>query len=1047
MFDFRSSHVESRASASLEPLEDRVLLSADGLTDPSPWGVATSAETRGQFHNYTPLMADAGVDWIRAPAWWKSIQPTQGLPVAQWDFSDLEGWLATATANGMHVNSPLVYNAAWAPVEHTLPTAYLDDWGTFVHETIDHFNGDIDYWEIWNEAPNFTGGASAADYAAVVVEAYDEGKAADPNAQLGLSIARNDLQYLREVINAGAADHFDFIAIHPYEVTSHIDDGVEVQFMNLAPRIRELLQEINPEKADVPIWITEVGTALTGSTTEQDQADDLVKIYTMGIAQGFERIEWFEAYGNAYDLGLLNTLSDPRKAYDALDNMTALFGDTPQYLGWTLLNTDNYAFVFEGATQTVMVTWANPGETDTVNFGQTVTIIDPVTGSSTSTNSYSLTNSPVFVTGVPTSLVNDAKTHAGELIPSWGGYDTPTQQVSVQMAPTNVETGLHHINADSTSTAVVVGGDDARDVSQKIRQHFTIDPRFLPIEGNDITIEVVARKKSGNAGFNVKYESVNGLSGAGWRNVTSTTSWQTFTFNISDALFVNEMGFNFFINSDSTAHNQFYIKEVRVTNNEYAAGLTVNVNGTPTQLGLDSPYPTQDAAGSDVRYVTSDDVTLLDNAWKLWDLNYTVTSNTKLQFTVNSGDTGEILGIALDNNTDPLSGRRAFRFGGSDVGGSYDSWSYRITPTYTASNGDVTYTVDVGSRFTGAVNYLGLFTDDDADGSGVATFKDIRLYEDVSGLSVNINGTPTRLGDSTSYGSQDGDGGSATNDTVSPDGESVTLTGNPWKKWELNYTVTQDTMLQFTVDGSDAGEILAITLDNDTDHTTWRRGFRFGGSDVGISSLNNWSWRVEPTYVAGSGATTYTIDVGSYFTGTMNYLGLIADDDANASSNITFSNITLVEAAALDLNGSTAYGSQDGEGGDPTSITVSPNGSSATLAGNAWKKWSYGYTVTENTWIQLTVDASDAGEIIGFALDNDSNPTNTHSRLFNLGGSQTNVGNIITPRYSAGSGTVTYAINVGAFFTGTVSYFGLIADDDGDASTNAIFSNIRIFEA
>ena len=39
------------------------------------------------------------------------------------------------------------------------------------------------------------------------------------------------------------------------------------------------------------------------------------------------------------------------------------------------------------------------------------------------------------------------------------------------------------------------------------------------------------------------------------------------------------------------------------------------------------------------------------------------------------------------------------------------------------------------------------------------------------------------------------------------------------------------------------------------------------------------------------------IPVGSYYTGAMNWLVLAADDDANASTNVTYSNIKIYEAA------------------------------------------------------------------------------------------------------------------------------------------------------
>lgn len=152
----------------------------------------------------------------------------------------------------------------------------------------------------------------------------------------------------------------------------------------------------------------------------------------------------------------------------------------------------------------------------------------------------------------------------------------------------------------------------------------------------------------------------------------------------------------------------------------------------------------------------------------------------------------------------------------------------------------------------------------------------------------------------TAYGTgQDGGNSQPTSATVSTDGRAVSLAGNAWKKAPLTYAITPSTVLEVTVNASNAGEIIGLSLDNDNTNTnTPRRGFRLGGSDAANTTHDSWSWRVTPAYVSGSGAVTYSIPVGTYITGTnlsVNWLGFIADDDANGAANVTFSDIRLYE--------------------------------------------------------------------------------------------------------------------------------------------------------
>ncbi len=130
---------------------------------------------------------------------------------------------------------------------------------------------------------------------------------------------------------------------------------------------------------------------------------------------------------------------------------------------------------------------------------------------------------------------------------------------------------------------------------------------------------------------------------------------------------------------------------------------------------------------------------------------------------------------------------------------------------------------------------------------------------------------------------------------VSPDGLELHFTGNTWKALTFPYTVTPYTVLEFEIEGSDTGELLSIGLDEDLTVGNAPRIFVVGGTDTASAAAG---WNYSPRYVAGTASMTYQIPIGNYFTGTTNYLVFTADDDANASLDVTFKNIKLYENVA-----------------------------------------------------------------------------------------------------------------------------------------------------
>ena len=175
---------------------------------------------------------------------------------------------------------------------------------------------------------------------------------------------------------------------------------------------------------------------------------------------------------------------------------------------------------------------------------------------------------------------------------------------------------------------------------------------------------------------------------------------------------------------------------------------------------------------------------------------------------------------------------------------------------------------------------------------------------------------------------------------------------------------------------------------------------------------------------------------------------------------VSVTNVSEANSTRLDASGTVIFGGdgaaydsgQDGQGGKPTSLNVSPDNLSVTITGNAWKRFPLTYTVTAKTMLEVTISASDIGEIVGLALDNDTAPT-TGRHGFLLGGTDYANSNHntwswkIAPTYKGGDAARTYVIPVGSYFTGAVSYLGLIGDDDANGSTNINFSNLRLYES
>lgn len=550
-------------------------------SDRSPWGIASGAEWVREFPKFDPLLHQAGVTWLRYFPEWQTIQPGAG----EWNWTEADSFVSVARENQMRVAGIFAYAAKWATSDggtRKLPLKDSQFWKDYVTAVVTRFKADILYWEVWNEFNgSFASGQKTPEvYAGLVRDAAAAARVVDPKVQIGMSIANFDIGFLDAAIKAGAAGHYDFLAVHPYENLNAVLDGGEMGFLSLAGSLRKMLKD-NKQPENIPLWITEIGVqSTTRPDAEQDarQAGALVMCYTLSLAQGFDRVFWFEArgpsYGKGTDHGIIREDWNPRPVYHAYKAMTSLLGAEPRYLGWLNVAGNGYGFVFQGAAGPVLVAWALKGSegTSEVSFASDVQVLDMLghVSSLPAGKKVALTRFPIYVTGLPAPLVGEAKSNTDKSFP-WSVDYSKVDVAKVFLGATNREEGLKQ--QKPFTTEVVQGLDWTARKSTNLKGgeghyiYFRVDPSFAGFGDKKLQITVVAKRMTPEkpAGLKLDYESLSGYKGVagGHWEIPEGDEWAEYTWNVGDANFVGAWGWNFRADAGGS-QGEIQIKEVRV---------------------------------------------------------------------------------------------------------------------------------------------------------------------------------------------------------------------------------------------------------------------------------------------------------------------------------------------------------------------------------------------------------------------------------------------------------------------------------------------------
>lgn len=528
-------------------------------TRSSPWGVAPSHTSAWNVDRWKDALYDLRITNVR------------GFRVDRPDIVE------RLRETGFELDGILQWSSSASP--GSVPVDDLDGWETYIRKTLRKFPY-VTHWEVWNEPPNFTSDKTPASYAAIVARAYDVVKSVDPRLKVGLAAKSTHLNYMAQTIASGARDKFDYITLHPYEVLHLVRSGHDVLYMNIAREVRKMLREFNSEKASVPIRFTEIGTELDARLSEGDaqcvQAGVLIKAMVMSVAQGIEKVHWFEPLdAEGLAMGLLQNPETPRKALIAYGNLVELLGRQPVYLGWYRPQRDVVQYFFRNRDQVISISWAERGtDFQLESTDDAVRVIDLVSGVSRNLEGQGIVVSaepvvatyPLSNTGIRKSLQSAMDNRSKPLL--YRGRDfSDAEEISI--TPSS-ELGIQLLGK---FPIIDNGSEPAFDISQEGALTLILDSSFFNRFAEDVELTIELRAKSDAShrpGFNLQLDSYTGAeivagenAHAGWNGITETEFYRK-SWAIYGLTSTGSFGYQVRFESDSTELSQYEVRRLSV---------------------------------------------------------------------------------------------------------------------------------------------------------------------------------------------------------------------------------------------------------------------------------------------------------------------------------------------------------------------------------------------------------------------------------------------------------------------------------------------------
>ena len=392
---------------------------AISILDPTPDGSLITDERFGvgahveesQYDDSATTAASVGVSSVRNDAYWNLTEKTAGQyafpAVYDVSFAQMKdaGLAPLAISNGANN----LYDSGKIPTS----AAGIQAYANYTAALADHY--DLQSVEIFNElnGQRFNDGVcgvGADCYFPLLKAAYEKVKAVSPETLvLGPANGNQDDPFLTELYRIGGLSYLDAVTYHPYVAVPEL---LIPDIQGAQARIREYN---NGESK--PIWLTEFGWTASGGTDEATQANYLVRAEVIALANGVERVFWYDLVNDAIDashegnFGLFRRESasvpfEPKPAAMAQALLIRKIHEK-QFVSMDAI-ANGYSYVYgtgQGATRVAwstsgaQATYATTGPVTVTTAMGAATVVEPVDGLVT----VQLGEEPVYVEGPVTA--------------------------------------------------------------------------------------------------------------------------------------------------------------------------------------------------------------------------------------------------------------------------------------------------------------------------------------------------------------------------------------------------------------------------------------------------------------------------------------------------------------------------------------------------------------------------------------------------------------------------------------------------------------------
>jgi hypothetical protein len=237
------------------------------------------------------LFDEMEIKWSVRTLYWSGIESVKDT----FDFSGFEETIDIANNEGIKIIGILGYATDWlfpeGKYKRYIAPENIPHFLRYVEETVRHFKGRINVWQIWNEPNHIFWKGPNKDFYELSRLSAQKIKEIDPSAYIiGGALMRAPKGFIKGMYKAGATQNLDGMSFHPYGFNPW-------DSMHIFDKFSRVLSQINFSGS---MWVSEMGYPTGGwyphKTTLKKLPSFVVRTAVGAAVRGTRAFVWYELF-------------------------------------------------------------------------------------------------------------------------------------------------------------------------------------------------------------------------------------------------------------------------------------------------------------------------------------------------------------------------------------------------------------------------------------------------------------------------------------------------------------------------------------------------------------------------------------------------------------------------------------------------------------------------------------------------------------------------------------------------------------------------------